>query len=333
MKIKNIKKVFLNRCGYTDRKREQNRIPRVLFYHGVADIHNPIVERLHIPPADFRKQLSYLREYYEIISMDEYDHRRQAGTFTGREVTLTFDDGYRNNLTQLAPILKEYNLPFTVFISTRHIDSGKRFSTFIGRAIVFWNALGRIQVECLGLDSLLTSIHQRKKIFKQINRYLKHADIQTVNLITEQLIRNLNEDEYRKLCDLYQADALMSWEEVITLQKEYPCTIGSHCLDHFICGTFQQESEIIRQIEESKSVIEQKLGVPCHYLAYPNGDICPSALEAARNAGYRLAFTTANKRFSYRMNPLELPRYGVDFNFSAFKADLALKPDNDKDMG
>lgn len=327
MKLKKIKYAFLERCGQLDRKRERNRIPRVLFYHGVAEIHDPFVERLHISPADFRKQLAYLREHYEIISMEEYDHRWQTDTFTGKEVTLTFDDGYRNNLTQLAPILKEYNLPFTVFISTRHIDSGKRFSTFIGRAILMWESLGRIRVECLGLDSLLTSARQRKKIFKRINRHLKHADIETVDLITEQLIRNLPDGEYRKLCDRYGADALMNWEEVGTLQKEYPCTIGSHCLDHFICGTFQQESEIIRQIEESKSVIEQKLGVPCHYLAYPNGDTCHTALEAARKVGYRMAFTTANKRVSSRMDSMELPRYGVDFNFTTFKADLAIKPD------
>lgn len=331
MKIKDIKNALLDQCGFIDRKREQNRIPRVLFYHGVADIRSPFVEKLHIPPADFRKQLAYLRKHYEIVSIDEYDRRWQTGSFTGREITLTFDDGYRNNLTQLAPILKEYDLPFTVFISTRHIDSGKRFSTFVGRAVLSWPSLDRLQVECLGLESPLTSAGQRKKIFKQINRHLKHADIQTVNLITEQLIQNLPAGEYRKLCDYYQADALMSWEDVATLQKEYRCTVGSHCLDHFICGTFQQEAEIIRQIEESKSVIEQKLGSPCHYLAYPNGDTCPIALEAARKAGYRMAFTTANKRLSSRMDPMELPRYGVNFNYPTFKADLALKPDNNED--
>ena len=333
MKIKNIKHIILDRCGFLDRKREQNRTPRVLFYHGVADTRNPFVEKLHISPAAFRKQLAYLLKYYEIISIDEYYHRWQTGTFTGKEITLTFDDGYRNNLTQLAPILKEYSLPFTVFVSTRHIDSGKRFSTFIGRAVLSWASLDHIQVECLGLESKLTSVRQRKKIFKQINRHLKHADIETVNLITEQLIRNLPAGEYQKLCDYYPADAPMTWEEVITLQKEYPCTIGSHCLDHFICGTFQQEAEINRQIQESKSVIEQKLGVPCHYLAYPNGDACPSAWNAARKAGYRMAFTTANKRISPKMNPMELPRYGVDFNYSTFKADLILKPDNNGDIG
>ena len=332
MKIKHIKNALLDRCGIMDRKREQNRTPRVLFYHGVANIHNPFVEKLHISPADFRKQLAYLEKHYEIISMDEYYRRWETGTFTGKEIVLTFDDGYRNNLTQLAPILKEHSLPFTVFVSTRHIDSGKRFSTFIGRAVLLWSTLSHLQVECLDLECPLTSFRQRKKVFKQLNRHLKHADIETVNLITEQLIGNLSAGEYQMLCDYYQADALMTREEVATLQKEHSCTIGSHCLDHFICGSFQQEAEIIRQIEESKSVIEQKLGTPCHYLAYPNGDTCPAALEAARNAGYRMAFTTANKRLSTQMDPLELPRYGVDFNYSTFKADLALKPDNNRDI-
>lgn len=328
MKIKDIKNAFLNQCGFIDKKREQNRIPRVLFYHGVADILNPFVEKLHISPAAFRKQLVYLQKYYEIISMDEYYQRWRTGGFTGKEVTFTFDDGYRNNLRLLAPILKEYSLPFTVFISTRHIDSGKRFSTFVGRAIIFWHNLHHLKIEYLGIDSPLTSYGQRKKTFKQINRQLKNKDIQTVNLITEQLIRNLTPEEYQALCDYYRADAPMTWEEVAELQNNYSCTIGSHCLDHFICDTFQEEAEIIRQITESKSVIEQKLNTSCHYLAYPNGNTCPVALEAARNAGYRMAFTTSNQRLSPKMDPMELPRYGVNFNYPTFKADLALKPDN-----
>lgn len=332
MKIKDIKNALLDQCGLIDKKRKQNRIPRVLFYHGVAEILNPFVEKLHISPAAFRKQLAYLQKYYEIISMDEYYQRWRTGGFTGKEVTLTFDDGYRNNLKQLAPILKEYSLPFTVFISTRHMDSGKRFSTFVGRAIIFWRNLHHLKIKCLEVDTPLTSYGQRKKTFKQINRQLKNKDIQTVNLITEQLIRNLTPEEYQALCDYYQADAPMTWEEVAELQNNYSCTIGSHCLDHFICDTFQEEAEIIQQITESKSVIEQKLNTPCHYLAYPNGNTCPAALEAARNAGYRLAFTTSNQRLSSKMDPMKLPRYGVNFNYPTFKADLALKPDNRGDI-
>ena len=258
--------------------------------------------------------------------MDEYYRRWRSNSFTGEEATLTFDDGYRNNLTFLAPILQDLNIPFTVFIATHHIDTGKRFSTFIGRAVVMHPEVRRLNVPAMGLDVVLTSDRQRKKVFKVISYRLKHSEIKTVDLITDQLIGQLSSQQYQQLCNDFQADALMTWKDVITLQSYYDCTIGSHCLDHFICDTFQETAEIQRQIIESKKVIEEKLGIPCHYLAYPNGNICPAALDAAKEAGYRLAFTTDNVRVTSEISPFAMPRYGVDFHWNTFVADLSFKP-------
>lgn len=324
MKIKNIRNAVLVLSGIAARKRERNRTPRVLFYHGVADTRDKFVESLHISPGSFRKQISYLQKHYEIISLDEFYERWESNSFKGKEITLTFDDGYKNNLTIVAPILKELHLPFTVFVTTRHIDSGKRFSTFTGRAVIRHSP--HVSLPDLGLDTPLHSLAQRKKIFKKINRALKHSDISTVDRITEQLAGNLSAGEYQSLCDRYAADSLMSWEEVQKLHREYGCTIGSHCLDHFICGAFQEPEEIKRQITESKGIIEQMTGAPCHYLAYPNGDTSETALKATAEAGYRMAFTTAYKRLSPGTDPYALPRYGVNFNLFTFIADLAFKP-------
>lgn len=326
MKVKQIKNSFLVTLGIAGTKREQNRTPRVLFYHGVADIENDFIQGLHIRPDAFRRQLAYLQKHYEVVSMDDYYTRWKNSAFTGKEIILTFDDGYRNNLKVLAPILREYSLPFTVFVSTRHIDTGRRFPTFTGRAVLMDKTLSHAQIPCIGLDSRLTTDRQRKQLFKEINRKLKHSDIKTVNLITEQLTGNLPKNGYQALSDRYPSDALMNWDEVRQLQKEFNCTIGSHCLDHFICGTFQNDSEIKRQITESKAVIEQQLNTPCFYLAYPNGDTCPLAEKAAEQAGYRMAFTTQNQRIEKVSTPFALPRYGVNFHYHSFVADLAFKP-------
>lgn len=326
MTIKQFKNLLLSSLGITGAKREQNRTPRVLFYHGVANVENDFIQGLHIRPDAFRQQLAYLQKHYEVISLDDYYTRWRNATFTGRETVLTFDDGYRNNLDILAPILREYSLPFTVFISTHHIDTGQRFSTFIGRAVFMDKSLSSVRIPCIEFDARLTTDRQRKQLFKEISWKIKHSDIKTVQLITEQLTGNLPKNSYQALCDRYPSDALMNWDEVRQLQKEYNCTIGSHCLDHFICGTFQDEPEIKRQITESKAVIEQQLNTPCFYLAYPNGDSCPFAEQAAEQAGYRMAFTTQNQRVEKVPTPFALPRYGVNFHYCTFVTDLAFKP-------
>lgn len=150
--------------------------------------------------------------------------------------------------------------------------------------------------------------------------------IDTVNKVTEQLIAHLSKEEYQALCSKYDADAPMTWEEVSALQQEYDCTIDSHCLDHFICDGFQQETEVIKQISESKKIIEQKLGTACQYLAYPNGNAHSIAMNAVQKSGYRMAFTTENKRMDYHFSPLAMPRYGVNFNLNTFVVDMAIGP-------
>lgn len=326
MNRKQLKNAVLVKLGFASRRREKNRVPRVLFYHGVSGIKNPFVEGLHISPEDFRKQIDYLQRFYVFISIDEYYQRWKEGRFTGKEVTLTFDDGYRNNLTVLAPILKELGIPFTVFVSTFHIDSGERFATFIARAVVMHESLSRLSVPEVGLDFPLKSIHQRKRVSKELSCRLKHANVGLVKLVTARLVQHLSSADYHLLCRNYEADAPMTWEEVARLQSQYQCTIGSHCLDHIICDAFQDSEEIRRQICQSKTIIEEKLGQPCHYLAYPNGNACAEALEASRLAGYRLAFTTDNRRLTPTVSPYAMPRYGVNFDLNTFIAELAYKP-------
>lgn len=326
MSIKYLRNLFRVYSGLSARKRECNQTPRVLFYHGVSEISDPFVQHLHIQPKIFVQQIEYLIKHYEIISINEYHRRFTTQTFNGREVVLTFDDGYKNNLYTLAPILQSFGLPFTVFISSSHIDTSELFPTFIGRAIVMHPALKQLTLDCISINTPLKGLRQRKKVFKILNRHLKHEPMEKVRLITQQLINHISAEAYSELREKYTSDIPMNWEEVRQLLNTYDCTIGSHCLDHFICGTFQDAEEMIRQIKESKHRIEQQTGITCCYFAYPNGDCCDIALQAVREAGYKMAFTTNNYRINNESPLMALPRYGVNFNSNAFKTDMAFKP-------
>ncbi|MDD4111282.1 MAG: polysaccharide deacetylase family protein, partial [Clostridia bacterium] len=105
--------------------RSFNRTPRVLFYHGVDNRVNPAVEAEIFDINEFENQIEYLVKHYEIISIEDFEQRFINSSFTNREVVLTFDDGYANNLYIVDPILSKYKLPYTVFISTEHITTGQ----------------------------------------------------------------------------------------------------------------------------------------------------------------------------------------------------------------
>lgn len=311
--------------------RNINKTPRVLFYHGVDDITNPSIQSLHISPDIFYDEMLYLAKFYEVISMDEYYQRWKTNKFNGKEVVITFDDGYRNNLTIAAPILESLNLPFTVFVSVNHIEQGKLFPTFINRVVLLDGGIEHIKIDCLNKDITFQTDRQKQEFLNELNYILKHSDIKYVNLICEQLMSNLSKEEVGRISRKYSSDIPMTWEELAELKNLPGCTIGSHCMDHFICNSYQTEEETRWQIMESRKVICEKLTVNCDYIAYPNGnipqgDISDYARKAVEEAGYKMAFTTMPMRLNKHTDPFLLPRCAARFELIDFKVKLALKP-------
>lgn len=309
--------------------RAVNKNPRVIFWHGVERVAED--PSLHISPEIFEEELHFLARHYEVVAMEEYASRFRENRFTGREMVLTFDDGYKNNLTVAAPILKSLQLPFTVFVSAGNISSGEYFPTAIARMVILDSTLDRLQLACLKLDVSLQGDGQRQQVCENVIVALKHSSILLVNEICRELKEAVTPEEYQELCLLHRADRPMNWEEVKKLHAEYGCTIGSHCMDHFICNSWQNEQETARQLVESKRMIEEKLQASCDYLAYPNGvyndgDVTGYALEMAEKAGYRLAFTTVTDRLKNTTNPFLMPRCAARFEMDDFIMKLVLKP-------
>jgi len=248
--------------------RVTNRTPRVLYWHGVDNIKDAVVEAESCSSNTFINQIKYLKKNYEIVSIDEFYNRYSANSFTGKEIVLTFDDGYKNNLSVVAPLLKSLYIPFTVFISTNNISSGALFPTSIVRLLIFGSQLTRIEIPLIGMNAALNTREQKKNVADNLNQIIKSAPNAQVLQISEELLSNVKSTKLKELVSAYSSLTPMNWDEVRKLRK-YDCTIGSHCLDHICCHENQDKSEILKQILESKQVIESELEMPCHYFAYP----------------------------------------------------------------
>ena len=82
-----------------------NHATRILTYHSVGTRDH----EMNVTPEDFRAQMQWLSEHCAVITLrDAVDG--EPG------VAITFDDGYRDNVTEAVPILAEFAFPATVFI-------------------------------------------------------------------------------------------------------------------------------------------------------------------------------------------------------------------------
>jgi peptidoglycan/xylan/chitin deacetylase (PgdA/CDA1 family) len=90
----------------------------------------------------------------------------------------------------------------------------------------------------------------------------------------------------RKLC--------LGWDELQTLAKDPAVTIGAHTVSHPMLAK-HDAATVHRELQDSKRLIEERLGRPVKHLAYPVGDPTsagPREFEAARRAGFVTAVTT-----------------------------------------
>lgn len=83
---------------------------------------------------------------------------------------------------------------------------------------------------------------------------------------------------------------LMGWREIRELADE-GIWIGSHSVSHPDLTQVSDEI-LVREVEDSKKMIEDKLGRPVFSFAYPYGRFDERVKEAVARAGYRLACTT-----------------------------------------
>jgi len=102
----------------------------VLLYHSIKEIpKNKDPLRITVPPMLFEKQIRYLLSSgYKILPMDAVpDYLSGRVEITGKEIVLTFDDGFDDNFEAAIGVLSKNRIPATYFLSCDHIGAEEIF--------------------------------------------------------------------------------------------------------------------------------------------------------------------------------------------------------------
>ncbi len=160
-------------AGGAEGLRAVNKTPRVVFWHGADRIVNPEAEAECIDIDVFQKQIEYLVTRFDIISPDAFYRKYTENSFSGREMLLTFDGGYKNNLTRIAPVLRNYSLPFLVFISPNVVTENKLLPVSVSRLILTGSRLKYISIPEIGFSCSLGSMRERIQAVNSFGKILK----------------------------------------------------------------------------------------------------------------------------------------------------------------
>ena len=222
----------------------------------------------------------------------------------GRYACITFDDGYANNLRML-PLLEEYDIPATFYITTGNVEHQECF---------WWDVVFRERVR-RGVEK--AEISQEQKMLK--NRH--HLDI--ITYLQQQFGDNC-------LHPWSDTDRPMTVAELKDFAAHPLVHIGNHTRNHYLLDRYS-DTEVLEQIQLAQNDLMEWTGRTPVSIAYPNGNYSHAAAEASKDCGLKTGLTlqkTKNRlplAGNFAMGRFTLwGNQNIDIQCKIFRSDISL---------
>lgn len=257
--------------------------PIVCLYHGVSA--RSVAGG--IDGQAFERHLRFLKERCHFVSPHDAQRTRQARE--ERAVLLTFDDGFRNNAEVVVPLLRRHGIPALFFVTTRHTVPGRylwfSYLSALERHFTGDGFLLRGEFVSMSPDRRATSVGRLKADLLGLTPH----PASMYEVIENELPRL---EDFVDRSDLRDSYAGMTTEQIGELAAEDELfTLGGHTVDHPFLTRCSTE-EALRQMVENRLWLQELTGRPCATFAYPSGDYDGAVLDACRESGFSVGYST-----------------------------------------
>ncbi|MEO5997838.1 MAG: polysaccharide deacetylase family protein [Chitinophagaceae bacterium] len=281
---------------------QKARGSRIMVYHGICSEEPLKFNTLFITKKKFEEHLKVYREYFNPISLDEYF----AGHFSSTKfnVCLTFDDGFVNNYDYALPLLEQYQIPATFFITAIRAR-GKD---------ILWNDF----LSIAGRYGPKQFTFRQEVYYK--NKYNKYVLPSGVSLAEKLRSGHFEEKEqlmesmeplvpFRSLGQYQEYWLQMNEAQIAELSASPYATVGAHGYYHNDLSRVNPDSAL-KEMVESKKYLEVITNKKIEAIAFPYGAYNEDVLKAATAAGYTQllgtelnSVTDATLRERFTINP------------------------------
>jgi peptidoglycan/xylan/chitin deacetylase (PgdA/CDA1 family) len=253
--------------------------------------------------ARFDALVHHLKSRFTILPLSEGVRRLCDQTLPARALSITFDDGYADNLDVAAPILHRHAVPATVFVATGFLDGGAMFNDVVIEAFRRTRR-DALDLGALGLDRLpLVTVEQRRAAIDRVIGELKYRPAAERNRLAEAVL---------DAAGVPPPTALMMSSGSVRRLFDYDLDIGAHSVTHPILAQLRAE-EARHEIVASKRRLEELIDREVTLFAYPNGrpgrDYTAEHVRMVKDAGFAAAVTTAWGAASRDSDVFQLPRF------------------------
>ena len=261
-------------------------------------------------PSWLAEHLDYLSRHYHFLPLSKLiDYYERHQLIPPNSVVMTFDDGFRDNFTNLYPILQRYHVPATVFLVTGCVSSGD----------LPWPQKVGYLFQKTKVDRLCHITTKKIPVTLKSPRDRNTAST-TVWKVVERMPRIERERSIAELSELLQVeiprDRMLTWDQVKTMQNG-GIEFGAHTFSHPWMPLLSPE-EARWEMEASLHDIQHHCGITRPPFVFPANKFTPDRVKMAISIGFRSVVQT---RYSMRVNQI-----GVNDQFSLSRVGLSNVP-------
>lgn len=253
-----------------------------LTYHGVVNRERLDFSARHISKSQFESQLKYLKKEFAIIPQSEAFHNYQNGVKTKQQtLSISFDDGFKNNITTALPLLEKHNVPTSFFITGYCLNQDENQMLWPELYAFFERQFRDKEVELNGtlFDRLYSNEHQLSLV-----NYIKQCEPDARDKMVRDMASKINlEEEWLGVAE--EQWKLMTRQDLKALESHPLVEVGSHANNHYNLGIISLK-DALADLKKAKLDLEQFFGKEMKMLAYPDGSYSRSLVEEAEKLGH-----------------------------------------------
>jgi peptidoglycan/xylan/chitin deacetylase (PgdA/CDA1 family) len=284
---------------------------RILCYHGIAlkDEHE-WWPGTFMASTTFKRRMSYLSEKnYPVIRLSDAAKGLQNGILPPCATVITIDDGWYGTYSMMAPVLKKFDFPATLYIATYYLD--KQTQVFnAALAYLLWRSPKitldlSVVTDQLSGSYFLGEVNDREQAHQKLNRFAE-----------ELRSASMRQEFFRGICkaldishneiESIRIAAFMTAEEARDI-GENGISLQLHTHRHRI--PIDSYEAVKDEIEDNRRSLEKITNQPFNHFCYPSGNYTRRHFEYLKKLDVITATTCVHGLNYQDTNPYELKRY------------------------
>ncbi|MCX6638943.1 MAG: polysaccharide deacetylase family protein [bacterium] len=257
----------------------------------------------HISAEALRQHILWYKRRFNIAGLEETLRRARQGIKPpAKTLFIVFHDGYFGNYEIAFPILKEFGIKATFFLTTEFING--RFRFWVDQLDAALKHTGKSEITIMTPAGWQTYSLQDEKyrleVALKLRRHLKALPVKEFTAELQQIVTELGFPALDDVPLLGKHETALNWD-MIRQMSAAGMEFGSHTHHHLIIGR-QTEATAREEMLISKALIEREVGRECELFCYPNGQY-PSDGNDVTDA---IAAELGYKHTLYMMGPYNL---------------------------